>query len=157
MGFIDNFKLFSGNDSKFDEQKLIKGIIKPNFFIKKNSSIDDSIRILRNRGVTGMPVVDERNNVIGFISEKDCLKYLYGAFYFNEISGDVSKYMNKNVQCIEEGTDLPTILKLFTENPYHVYPVINKEKKYIGILSRTDLLTEIYAIMDFIFKESSAA
>ena len=121
------------------------------------TDIENAIGTLRNRGVTGMPVLDSNNNVTGFISEKDCLKYLYGAFYFNEISGDVSKYMNKDVKCISEDTDLATILKLFIENPYHVYPVTNIQKKYIGIISRTDLLVEIYAIMDFMYKESSAA
>lgn len=157
MGFIDNFKVFSDSADRLNDENLIKSIVKKNCFISNGSSVDDCIRVLRNRGVTGMPVVDKKNNVVGFISEKDCLKYLYGAFYFNELSGDVTKYMNKEVVCIGEKTDLPSILKLFIENPYHVYPVVDQNQKYIGILSRTDLLTEIYAIMDLMYKDSSAA
>jgi len=153
MGFIDNFKMFSKSGQKLDESKLLENIVRPNCFIKENTSIEDCIRTLRNRSVTGLPIVDDSKKVIGFISEKDCLKYLYGAFYFNEISGEVAKYMNKNVICVEKSTNLPTILKMFTENPYHIYPVVNEEKKYIGILTRTDLLAEIYAIMDVMYNK----
>lgn len=155
MGFMDSFKRFSSGGQNFDEEKILKNIIKPNCFIRDDSTIEDCIRILRNRSVTGMPVVDKKNQVVGFISEKDCLKFLYGAFYFNEISGEVSKYMNKNVTCINPEMDLPTILKMFTDNPFHVYPVIDSNKKYLGILTRTDLLTEIYAIMDVMYNKAA--
>ena len=155
MGFIDSFKRFSDSGQKIDDSKILKNIVKPNCFIKEGASIEDCIRVLRNRSVTGMPVVDKNNQVVGFISEKDCLKFLYGAFYFNEISGEVSKYMNKDVTCIDNNMDLPTILKMFTDNPFHVYPVVDSNKKYLGILTRTDLLTEIYAIMDFMYNKAA--
>ena len=155
MSFIDSFKRFSNNGQQINEEQILKNIIKPNCYIKESSSIEECIRVLRNRSVTGMPVVNSNNMVVGFISEKDCLKYLYGAFYFNEISGEVSKYMNKEVVCINESADLATILKMFTDNPYHVYPVVGAEKKYQGILTRTDLLTEIYAIMDHMYNNAA--
>jgi len=155
MSFIDSFKRFSSSAKNFDEGKILKSIIKPNCFIRDDSTIEDCIRVLRNRSVTGMPVVDVQNQVVGFISEKDCLKFLYGAFYFNEISGEVSKYMNKNVSCIHPDMDLPTILKMFIDNPFHVYPVVDNNKKYLGILTRTDLLTEIYAIMDVMYNKAA--
>ena len=152
MGFIDSFKRFSESGQNFDEGEILKNIIRPKCFIREDSSIEDCIRVLRNRSVTGMPVINTTNQVVGFISEKDCLKYLYGAFYFNEISGEVSKYMNKDVTCINRNDNLPTILKMFIDNPFHVYPVVDEHKKYQGILTRTDLLTEIYAIMDLMYK-----
>lgn len=155
MGFIDSFKRFSEGGQRIDDSKILKNITKPNCFIREESTIEDCIRVLRNRSVTGMPVVDKNNLVKGFISEKDCLKYLYGAFYFNEISGEVSKYMNQDVLCINDSMDLPTILKMFTDNPYHVYPVVDSNKKYQGIITRTDLLTEIYAIMDFMYNKAA--
>ena len=155
MGFIDSFKKFADSGQNVDESKILKSIIKPNCFIREKSSIEDCIRALRNRAVTGMPVVDQNSRVIGFISEKDCLKFLYGAFYFNENSGEVSKYMNKAVICIDDEMNLPTILKMFTEHPFHVYPVIDVNKKYLGILTRTDLLTEIYAIMDYMYNKAA--
>ena len=128
-----------------------------NFYISPTENIENAIKSLRNRSVTGLPVVDSNMKVVGFISEKDCLKFLYGAFYFNQLSGDVSSYMNKGVVVVDEDVDLPTILKLFIENPYHVYPVVDEQKKYVGMIRRTDLLAEIYAIMDILTKQSSVA
>jgi predicted transcriptional regulator len=155
MGFIDSFKRFADAGQKLDDQKILRNIIKANCFIREDSSIEDCIRVLRNRSVTGMPVINNNHQVVGFISEKDCLKFLYGAFYFNEISGDVSKYMNKNVTFITSNMNLQTILQMFTDNPFHVYPVVDDNKKYMGILTRTDLLTEIYAIMDLVYNKAA--
>jgi CBS domain-containing protein len=94
---------------------------------------------------------------VGFFSEKDCLRYLYGAFYFNQLGSRVEKFMNQNVISIQESFGVSEILKMFIENPFHIYPVVDEDNKLIGTISRTDLLSEIYAIMDVMFKQSSAA
>ena len=157
MGFMDNFKIFSGHKDGLDDKELIKKLVTQNYYISPNDNIEDAIKSLRNRSVTGLPVVDDQMKVVGFISEKDCLKFLYGAFYFNQHSGNVFSHMNKDVIVVQDDVDLPSILKLFIEKPYHVYPVVDEQKKYVGMIKRTDLLAEIYAIMDILTKQSSAA
>ena len=157
MGFMDNFKVFSGHENGFNDSDLIQKLVTKNYFISPEDNIEDAIKGLRNRSVTGLPVVDDEMTVVGFISEKDCLKFLYNAFYFNQYSGNVSSHMNRDVIVVDINVDLPTILKLFIENPYHVYPVVDEQKKYIGMIRRTDLLAEIYAIMDILTKQSSVA
>ena len=158
MGFIDSFKHFSeNNEGLLDEKLIIKKLVRSSHYLSPNSSVEDAIKSLRNRSLTGMPVVDDHLNVIGFFSEQDCLKYLYGSFYFNEQVACVGDLMAKEVKVISDSNSLEDVLKLFIQNPFHVYPVIDTEKKYLGLLTRTDLLAEIYAIMDHMYQKSSAA
>ena len=102
-------------------------------------------------------MTNEKGELIGFFSEKDCLRYLYGAFYFNQLGSQVEKFMNQQVISIKEDNGVADILKLFIENPFHVYPVVDENNYLVGTINRTDLLREIYAIMDLMFEQSSAA
>ena len=158
MGFIDSFKHFSqSNDNLLDDKLLIQKLLRKNFFLSPDSSIEEAIKNLRNRSLTGMPVVDNDLKLVGFFSEQDCLRYLYGSFYFNEQVACVGDLMATEVKVINEFSSLEDILKLFIQNPFHVYPVLNVDGKYLGLLTRTDLLAEIYAIMDHMYQKSSAA
>ena len=59
MGFIDSFKHFSqSNDNLLDDKLLIQKLLRKNFFLSPDSSIEEAIKNLRNRSLTGMPVVD---------------------------------------------------------------------------------------------------
>ena len=141
MGFIDSFKHFSeNNEGILDDELIIQKLVRSNYCLSPDSSVEEAIRTLRNRSLTGMPVVDDDLNVIGFFSEQDCLKYLYGSFYFNEQIACVGDLMSRKVKVITDSNSLEEVLKLFIQNPYHVYPVVDGEKKYLGLLTRTDLL-----------------
>jgi CBS domain-containing protein len=157
MGFIDSFSRFSKKPTEIDEKKIIASIVMNSPTVPKSLSIEEAIDVLQKSKQTGVPVTNESGKLVGFFSEKDCLRYLYGAFYFNQIGSPVEKFMNQQVVAIKEDFSVTDILKLFIENPFHVYPVVDKENILIGTISRSDLLSEIYAIMDVMFEQSSAA
>tara|TARA_B100000927_G_C16414246_1_gene448595 strand:- start:204 stop:677 length:474 start_codon:yes stop_codon:yes gene_type:complete len=157
VGFIDSFSQFSNNSDGIDEKKVIKSIIKNSPTVSPSLTIEEAIEVLHQSKQTGLPVTNLKGELVGFFSEKDCLRYLYGAFYFNQLGSRVEKFMNQNVISIQESFGVSEILKMFIENPFHIYPVVDENNKLIGTISRTDLLSEIYAIMDVMFKQSSAA
>ena len=157
MGFIDSFSQFSGSSDGIDEKKVVRSIIKNSPTVSSSLSIEEAIDVLQLSKQSGLPVTNSKGELVGFFSEKDCLRYLYGAFYFNQLGSRVEKFMNQNVITIQESYGVSDIVKLFIENPFHIYPVVDEGNKLIGTISRTDLLREIYAIMEVIFKQSSAA
>lgn len=157
MGFIDSFSQFSGSSNGIDEKKVVRSIIKNSPTVSSSLSIEEAIDVLQLSKQSGLPVTNSRGELVGFFSEKDCLRYLYGAFYFNQLGSRVEKFMNQNVITIQENYGVSDIVKLFIENPFHIYPVVDEGNKLIGTISRTDLLREIYAIMEVMFKQSSAA
>ena len=157
MSFIDSFSQFSGSSDGIDEKKVVRSIIKNSPTVSSSLSIEEAIDVLQLSKQSGLPVTNSKGELVGFFSEKDCLRYLYGAFYFNQLGSRVEKFMNQNVITIQESYGVSDIVKLFIENPFHIYPVVDEGNKLIGTISRTDLLREIYAIMEVIFKQSSAA
>jgi len=157
MSFIDSFNQFSKKNSGVDEKQVLKKMIKKSLTVRGSLSIEEAIEALSRSGQSGVPVVNDSGLLVGFFSEKDCLRYLYGAFYFNQLGSQVEKFMNQQVISIKESHNVADILKLFIENPFHVYPVVDENNQLLGTINRTDLLREIYAIMDLMFEQSSAA
>tara|TARA_B100000925_G_scaffold291919_1_gene282478 strand:+ start:511 stop:984 length:474 start_codon:yes stop_codon:yes gene_type:complete len=157
MSFIDSFNQFSKNNNNVDESQVVKKMIKKSPTVSPLITVEEAIECLSQAGQSGIPVTDETGKLIGFFSEKDCLRYLYGAFYFNQLGSRVEKFMNQQVVSIKESQGVSDILKLFIENPFHVYPVVDENNLLLGTINRTDLLREIYAIMDLMFEQSSAA
>lgn len=47
--------------------------------------------------------------------------------------------MNRNLLCISEYETLTTAVRLLEENGFHHIPVLNKESKLVGMLSKSDI------------------
>ena len=45
------------------------------------------IHLLIEKRISGAPVVDEHGNLLGMLSERDCVKVALGAGYYNEFGG----------------------------------------------------------------------
>ena len=60
-----------------------------------------AIHLLLQNGISGAPVVDEHGNLVGILSEKDCLKVALHAGYHEVFGGNVSEYMTPHVETIE--------------------------------------------------------
>jgi CBS domain-containing protein len=64
----NNFNLLSL--SKPVESIMIKNI----FSVGEDEDISDAINIVKEKDIGGLPVVDEKNNLVGFITERDILE-----------------------------------------------------------------------------------
>ncbi len=89
--------------------------------------------------ISGAPVVDERGNMIGMLSEKDCLKVVLNAAYHEEMGGTVSDFMMKDVVTIDASTGIVEVAEMFIKSSFRRYPVISDDK-LIGQISRRDVL-----------------
>jgi len=89
--------------------------------------------------ISGAPVVDERGNMIGMLSEKDCLKVVLNAAYHEEMGGTVSDFMMKDVVTIDASTGIVEVAEMFIKSSFRRYPVVSDDK-LIGQISRRDVL-----------------
>lgn len=89
--------------------------------------------------ISGAPVVDERGNMIGMLSEKDCLKVVLNAAYYEEMGGTVSDFMMKDVITIDASTGIVEVAEMFIKSSFRRYPVVSDDK-LIGQISRRDVL-----------------
>ncbi len=98
-----------------------------------------AIHILIEQKISGAPVVDEHGNLVGFLSEKDCMKVALNAGYHGESGGRVAEYMAHEVKTIDIETPIIEIAEFFLNSPFRRYPVV-EENRLVGAISRRDVL-----------------
>jgi len=107
--------------------------------------IFSAIRTLLQNQISGAPVVDANDALVGMLSEVDCLKVLAnGEFYDDDHSeeGMVRDYMTPVAQSIDPETDIYTLAQYFLNHTVRRLPVV-RGSMLLGQLSRRDVLRTI--------------
>ena len=99
----------------------------------------NAIDVLVKNRISGAPVIDDHGNLIGLLSEKDCMKVAIQAGYYEELGGRVADYMTKNVITVESESSVLEVAKLFMEKGPRRYPVV-EDNRLVGQISRRDVL-----------------
>lgn len=107
--------------------------------VKKNTDLYEACKLLSAQSRSGLPVLDEKNKIIGFLSEKDCLRHLYERKIFQLDQGDINQIMKKSVLCLEEHSSIYHVIDMFIQYPFHVFPVIDATGVYLGSVKRSDV------------------
>ena len=111
--------------------------------------IYDAIRLLTNRNITGLPVVDEDLNLVGVLSEKDVLKTLYDTNDSPELT--VADFMSTETVTFDLDANIVDLCDCLIGNVFRRVP-ITENGKLVGIASRKDIIQTILKI-----KHQSAA
>lgn len=98
--------------------------------VEASTSVEAAARIMFEQSISGIPVVDEDNHLIGVVSEFDVLAK------DGETVGDI---MTQNVITVGEDTDPETIARMLIEQHIRRLPVV-REGEVVGIISRSDLI-----------------
>jgi CBS domain-containing protein len=114
-------------------------VIKPITF-HPEQSIYDVINIMVRKKISGAPVVNENNELVGVISEKDCLRVMVDSAYHNLPAGKVSDYMSPNAISVGDDQTVVDVADKFLKTNFKRFPVVNKQGKLVGQISRSDLL-----------------
>ena len=101
--------------------------------------ITDAIHLLLEKGISGAPVVDKRGNIIGMLSERDCIKVALSAGYYSQRGGKVAEFMKREVKTVDANASLLDVARMFLEAPFKRYPVM-RDNLLVGQISRSDIL-----------------
>ena len=109
-------------------------------FTKDQSIIEVVDQLIKHR-ISGGPVVNEQLQVLGVISEGDCIKQISESRYYNMPMEDTSveKYMTRDVETIAPDINLFDAANIFLKSKRRRFPVV-ENKKIIGIVSQKDIL-----------------
>lgn len=99
----------------------------------------DAARQLVERRISGAPVLDKQGNLVGLLSEKDCMRIALHAGYHSEAAGAVAEYMHKEVKTVDADRSIVDVAMMFIDDGYRRYPVM-KDGRLVGQISRRDVL-----------------
>ena len=116
----------------------IKSIMTTNVItVKPETAIFDALNLLIEHKISGMPVIDNENRVVGILSEKDVLEILVDKSL--DIKKTVDDYMSRDVVCFTEEDSAIDICKFFLRSPFRRVPIV-KDGKLVGVVSRHDIV-----------------
>ncbi len=107
--------------------------------ITKDTEIYEAIRIMVEKNVTGLPVVNDDDTLAGVITEKDVLRLLYNS---EDLPGTVETFMTTDVTCFDQEDSLIDVADSFINNHFRRVPILD-EDQLVGIISRKDVIAYI--------------
>lgn len=108
---------------------------------KPDQSVQEVVESLIKYKISGGPVVNDRNELVGIISEGDCLKQLSESRYYNmPLEHDnVEKRMATNVETIDGNMDVFDAANKFLQSKIRRFPIV-ENGKLVGQISQKDIL-----------------
>jgi CBS domain-containing protein len=101
-----------------------------------------AMELLMTREISGAPVVDPHGNLVGILTERDCLRVAFDASYHQHPGGKVAEYMSRDVETIPASLDLIAVIERFLRSRYRRFPVL-EGTRLVGQISRRDILRAI--------------
>jgi len=117
------------------EEFMTKDVI----FVKLDRTVAQVKEILRLKRISGVPVIDNENHVVGVISIEDIIKCLENG----TLNDKVSNQMSKNVICLTTTMTLQDAIKHFDRYRYGRFPVVDEQGKLVGIVTKNDILAAV--------------
>ncbi|NNE29651.1 MAG: CBS domain-containing protein [Saprospiraceae bacterium] len=114
-------------------------------------TFDKAEELFQRNNIHHLPVVDGENKVLGMISKSDYLSLSDRFSLFSKSLGDkinksyfssllCEEVMRSPAVCVSQDSSLAVAIGIFQENLFHAIPIIDADKKMVGILSTFDVL-----------------
>ncbi|BBO80328.1 hypothetical protein DSCO28_08940 [Desulfosarcina ovata subsp. sediminis] len=113
----------------------------PVFSVPSDTSMDEVAKILRQRGCTGLLVIDEEQ-LTGVISRRDFRKIRKE----DQLQAPVKAFMSTKVISIEPGKSPIQAAKIMVRHDIGRLPVV-EDGQLIGIITRSDAMTYFYDLL----------
>jgi CBS domain-containing protein len=103
----------------------------------------EAVQILLDRHISGAPVLDSTGNLVGILSEKDCLRAALSAAYHGDLGGLVADCMQREVATVADDAPIFDVARKFIDGHFRRYPVVHGHR-LVGQISRRDVLRALH-------------
>ncbi|MDR0880474.1 MAG: CBS domain-containing protein [Clostridioides sp.] len=148
---------------KFARDIMTSDVVVANY----NDKVEDVAKLLIEKKIGGMPVLDSEDRVIGIISETDILKkekyvatppfinIIEGVFYledFRKLEEDIKEIaayqikdlMSKKIVTVHENDTFDDVANIMIKKSINRVPVVDDENRLKGIICRYDIIKALY-------------
>jgi len=110
---------------------------------KKTDTMRRVQAVMRENYITGLPVAEEKA-LLGIVSIEDIIM----ALDVGSIDGQVEEHMTRNVIVLEDDMPLSFAISYLNKYRYGRFPVLNKSKELVGILTSKDVIRALLVEMN---------
>lgn len=111
--------------------------------IKADDNVLDAMQVIIDNKISGVCVVDEEQNLVGILSELDCLRAVLGAIYNNSGIGSVRQHMaTDNLVVAHPDEDIVDVAQDMLLKNKRRRPVV-EDGKLIGQITCRQLLSAV--------------
>jgi CBS domain-containing protein len=137
-------------------------MVSPVITMGENDSVRDVARLLVEKRISAVPILDATGKLAGIVTEGDLMRrteagtehpYSWLSFFLGEaaVAADYVKshatrakdVMTRNVRTADPDTPLYEIADLFEENHIKRVPIVNDLGQLVGIVSRANILQAV--------------
>src|SRR5262245_17532712 len=142
-------------------------MMSPVITVTPDSSVKEVAQVFVNRRISGVPVVDDKGNLVGIVTEGDLLRRseagterkrsswlllftgneTLAAEYVRAHSRKVADIMTRNVITATPDTPLPEIASLLEKNSIKRVPIMSKGQ-LVGLVTRANLIQTVATARD---------
>jgi CBS domain-containing protein len=111
--------------------------------VKADDNVLTAMQVIIDNRVSGVCVVDDRENLVGILSELDCLRAALGAIYNDTGIGQVKDYMaSENLVIAHPNEDIVDVAQDMLLKNKRRRPVV-EDGKLVGQITCRQLLTAV--------------
>ncbi len=106
-----------------------------------DQSVLEVMNILIKHKISGGPVVNENQELVGIISEGDCIKQISDSRYYNQPMENISvrEHMATDVDTVEGDMNIFDAAEKFLKSKHRRFPIL-EDGKIVGQISQKDIL-----------------
>lgn len=107
--------------------------------VSPQTDITQVVQLLIANDISGVLVVSDTEELVGILTERDCIATASSAGYYDELGGPASAFMSTPVETVAPDENLVDVAVRMTASPYRRFPVL-EDRKLVGLISRRDVL-----------------
>lgn len=122
---------------------LIKEIMSENLTpLTEEMSLPQAVDHLMTNNMLGLPVVDDKKRLTGFLSEHDCIPYLLGDSYHCDSHVLVKDMMKRDPLSVKPSNTALELAQMMATNKPKIYPVI-ENGVLVGVVKRGQVMAAL--------------
>ena len=155
---IYSYAVLASKQRKMGEVKCVDIMTYPVLTAEFGTELGEAWALMHQNKIKSLPVVDKAKRVIGIVTLADFIKEAHAHEQGEDIASRlralvrrnttlmsdkaevVGQIMSTNVVAVSEQDHVVSLVSLFSENAIHHVPILNDEKRLVGMVTRYDLM-----------------
>lgn len=148
-------------ERKFGELRCRDVMSTPPLTVPFGCTLDEAWRLMRERRIKALPVVDRAQRIVGIVTVADFMKHadftsieglgarLRSLIRASGLTHDdkphvVGQIMTRQVRIASADRYISELLPLFSEAGHHHIPVLDEERRVVGVITQSDLIRALH-------------